>query len=136
MAQLNYLFKFGNYDFKGMIKADSYDATPKARQDVESSRDANGDLIRNALPYEHAKTYVTFTIRAHTLEEHKAMMKKITGSYINKGERDANCSYWDDEYCEYKTGHFYIDSNWSFHTYSTATGLPMYGEKTISFVEY
>lgn len=132
--QLDYVFKFGDYDFAGMIKADTYEINPNARQDMDSYRDANGKLHRTAL--KHTATSITFSIRPHTKEEHEKMMKAIIKNYMKDSERDANCSYYDPEYCKYKTGHFYIDSNMGFHMYSNAKGLPMYGEKEFSLVEY
>lgn len=133
-TQLDYLFKFGSYAFKGMIKAETYEVIPNARQDLDSYRDADGVLHRNALS--HTATQVNFTIRAHTLAEHKAMMSAITSNYTNDNERSAECSYYDTEYCKYKTGKFYLDSNFGTSIYSIAEGLPMFAEKQISFVEY
>lgn len=133
MSYSGFLFKFGEYDFKRMISADSYDVTPNARQDLDSYRDANGLLHRNAL--DHTATSITFTIRAHSEQEHEEMMAAIRANYINPNERDGNCTYYDPEYCGYKTGHFYIDSNLSFHIYGTYDGI-MYGAKEFSVVEY
>lgn len=134
MSYQGYMFQFGSYKFSRMIRADTYKITPNARQDLDSYRDANGELHRTAL--DHTATSVTFTIPAHKEREHEEMMSAIRSSYINEKERDAQCSYYDPETCTYKTGHFYIDSNWTFQVYGTYDGQITFQEYEVSFVEY
>ncbi|MCD7724269.1 MAG: hypothetical protein LUI12_01730 [Clostridiales bacterium] len=134
MAFNGTLFSFGGYNFAGMIKAGSYEITPSARQDLDSYRDANGELHRTAL--EHTATSITFTIRFRTESEHETMMNAIRSNYINEYERDANCTYYDTETCSYKTGHFYLDANCSFSIYGTYEGTIKYQESEMNFVEY
>lgn len=134
MAFNGLLFKFGEYDFRNVIKANTYKITPNARQDRDSYADANGLLRRNAL--KHTATKVEFTIRFMHEYEHDEMMKKIVKSYLNYNERDAICDYYDPETCQYKTGHFYIDSNLQFTIYGTYHDEITYNEFTFKFVEY
>ncbi len=133
MAYNGYLVKFGDYDFSGMIRADTYEIIPNARQDLDSYRDANGELHRTAL--EHTATNINFVIRAHTEAEHETMMAALTSNYTNYAERDATVTYYDTENCVYKTGHFYIDSNLPHNIYGTYDGI-MYNESDFSLVEY
>lgn len=134
MAYNGYLVKFGDYNFAGLIRADTYEVTSNARQDLDSYRDANGELHRTAL--EHTATSITFTVRARTEAEHKAMMDSIVANYTSYTERDATVTYYDTENCTYKTGHFYIDSNLTHHIYGTYNSTIFYGESEFSLVEY
>lgn len=128
------VFSFGSYQFPNIIKADSYEVTPNARQDLDSYRDADGLLHRTALS--HTATSISFTLKFRTREEHEAMMSAITSNYINSNERDAMCTYLDPESGSYKTGHFYLDSNVQFHIYGTYNDTILYGESEMNFVEY
>lgn len=134
MGQLNYIVKLGSYNITPMIKIDTYDIIPNARQDLDSYRDANGVLKRNTLS--HTASQINFTIRARTIAEHEAMMKAIKSNYSNYNERKLSVSYYDPEDCTYKTGDFYIDSNLKFHMYSNAKGVPAFGESEMALVEY
>ena len=131
------LFKFGNADFSNLIRAESYEITPCARQDLDSYRDALGVLHRNAL--EHTATVVEFDIKMIHEKQMQELMSAIRGSYINYYERDAMCSYFDPESNTTKSGHFYIDSNLKFSLYANwdeAHGGKLYNETHFKFVEY
>lgn len=130
------LFKFGNADFSNLIRAESYEITPCARQDLDSYRDALGVLHRNAL--EHTATIVEFDIKMLKEAEMNKLMSAIRNSYINYSERDANCEYYDPETNTMKTGHFYIDSNLKFSLYAVweNNGGKFFKETHFKFVEY
>lgn len=128
------LFSFGGANFDNVIKADSYKITPNARQDLDSYRDADGVLQRNALS--HTATIVEFDTKVMHEPEMQALMSSIRGSYINYAERDANCNYYDPESGSTKSGHFYIDSNLSFSIKQVWDGVIFYDETHFKFVEY
>jgi hypothetical protein len=128
------VFKFGNADFTYLIRAESYDITPNARQDLDSYRDADGVLQRTALS--HTATTVEFDVKMLREPQMRKLMDAITGSYINYNERDAQCTYYDPETGKLKTGHFYIDSNLKFGLYAVWNGEKVYKETHFKFVEY
>lgn len=128
------LFKFGNLVFDKYIKYDGYDQTPNARQDLDSYRDADGVLQRNAL--KHTATGIEFDTHAMWSEEFDPMVDAMVASYINFNERDAMCSYYDFETHTQKTGHFYLDSNWKTNVIWRRGDRLLYGETHFAFVEY
>lgn len=128
------LFQFGSLVFDKYIKYDGYDQTPNARQDLDSYRDADGVLQRNAL--KHTSTGIEFDTHVMWSEEFDRMIAGMTASYINFNERDAMCSYYDFETRTQKTGHFYLDSNWKTHVIWRRGDRFLYGETHFAFVEY
>lgn len=128
------LFSFGSANFNNVIKADSYKITPNARQDLDSYRDADGVLQRNALA--HTATIVEFDTIVMQEEQMQNLMSSIRGNYINEKERDANCTYYDPESGSSKVGHFYIDSNLTFGIKQVWDDKIFYDECHFKFVEY
>lgn len=129
------LFKFGNLVFDKYIKYDGFDQTPNARQDLDSYRDADGVLQRNAL--KHTASTIEFDTHAMWLDEYKKMISAMTENYINYNERDAMCEYYDFENLQMKTGHFYLDSNWKPHfIWRPGNERILVGEIHFTFVEY
>lgn len=131
---MNGIFYFGNADFSNLIRAGSYKITPNARQDLDSYRDGDGILRRNALT--HTSTIIEFDVKMLKESQMRTLMQKIVSSYINFYERDAGCAYFDPETGRMKTGHFYLDSNLSFTLYTICNGEPVYNETHFKFVEY
>lgn len=129
------LFKFGNCSFANRIKADSYSITVNARQDMDSYRDANGVLQRNAL--QHTATIIEFdTIPMWSTKFHE-LMSNMSSQYINPSERDANCTYYDMENGQFgKTGHFYLDSNFKVSIKQVWGDMILYDSCHFKFVEY
>lgn len=128
------LFKFGSADFSNKIKTGSYDITPNARQDLDSYRDADGILRRTALS--HTATIVEFDTIILDEEDMRVLMHAIVLNYINFNERDAECTYYDPETGQMKTGHFYLDSNLKFGLLRIENGRKIYKETHFKFVEY
>lgn len=128
------LFKFGNLIFDDYIKYDGYDPTPNARQDLDSYRDADGILQRNALV--HTSTGIEFDTYAMWSSKFDQMIDAMVASYINYNERDAMCEYYDFETHKTKTGHFYLDSNWKPKVVRKVGDDIFYGETHFKFVEY
>lgn len=128
------LFSFGQCSFANVIKADSYKITPNARQDLDSYRDTEGLLHRNALA--HTATIVEFDTIPMWDTNFNAMMSAVKNSYINVSERDANCSYFDVENQTTKTGHFYLDSNFQASIKQQWGTKILYDSCHFKFVEY
>lgn len=131
---MNGLFSFGGCNFDHRIKADSYKITPNARQDMDSYRDADGVLHRNALS--HSATIVEFdTIPMWDRDMHP-LLSSLKNQYINWDERDAECSYYDPESGTTKSGHFYLDSNFQVSIKQVWGGHKLYDSCHFKFVEY
>ena len=129
------LFKFGNLVFDKYIKYDGFDPTPNARQDLDSYRDMDGMLQRNALKV--TASTIEFDTHVMWFEEYKQMISAMTSSYINYNERDAICEYYDFENLKMTTGHFYLDSNWKLHLkWRPEDEKLMVDEIHFKFVEY
>lgn len=128
----DFLFTFGGASFANRIKADSYNITPNARQDMDSYRDADGVLQRNAL--QHTATIIEFDTIPMWSNKFHALMGSI--HYINEYERDAMCSYYDPETGTTKTGHFYLDSNFKVSIKQVWGNMILYDACHFKFVEY
>lgn len=128
------LFKFGLCSFAHLIKADSFNITPNARQDMDSYRDADGVLQRNALS--HTATIIEFDTIPMWDDNFHALMSSMSSQYINENERDANCTYYDVENGLSKTGHFYLDSNFKATIKQVWNGKVLYDSAHFKFVEY
>ena len=129
-----YLFKFGDFIFPNKyIKWDSYDSAPSQRQSLDAYTDANGVTHDNAL--EHSKTEIKFTTLKMWEDEWENIMNNMVRNYINFRARDANCSYFDFETCQYKTGHFYFDKSFRAGA-NVIEGRLKYNEAEWTFIEY
>ena len=128
------LFSFGQCSFANVIKADSYKITPNARQDLDSYRDTEGLLHRNALA--HTATIVEFDTIPMWDTNFSAMMASLQGSYISWVERDGNCTYYDPELRTTTTGHFYLDSNFQVSIKQQWGTRKLYDSCHFKFVEY
>lgn len=130
-------FKFGNFDFPDrLIKWGAVNVNPNQRQDLDSYTDGYGVTQRNALA--HTKTQIQFTTLPMKASEMDMVMTGINGNYINYNERDAYCTYYDDESRGFKTGHFYLDPSLQFtRSEVDDQGIPTkYGEMQWLFIEY
>lgn len=130
------LFKFGNVSFKGLIRAETYEITPNARQDLDSYRDAQGILRRTALG--HTATVIEFDVKMLNEQQMSDLLTGMRDAYINPNERDAQCTYFDPETNTWnKTGHFYLDSNFKVTLYALwERGGVIYKDTHFKFVEY
>lgn len=130
-------FRFGSYDFPDrLIKYEGVGVAPNQRQDLDSYTDGYGVTQRNALA--HTKSQIKFTTLAMSGEEMRAIMQGITSNYINSKERDANCTYYDDEYGTFSSGHFYLDPSLEFNRKEVDESgkVVKYGEMQWTFIEY
>ena len=110
MAYNNFLFQFGDFVFPlKHIKEDSYDSAPGQRQSLDAYTDLDGVTHDNAL--EHTKTEIKFTTLPMSGTEWELIMSNIVRNYLDFKARDANCTYFDFELWQYRTGHFYFDKS-------------------------
>lgn len=130
------LFTFGGCNFDHLIKADSYNITPNARQDLDSYRDADGVLQRNALS--HTATIVEFDTIPMWDNKMSALLSSLSDQYkdTNYNERKATCSYFDPESGGMKSGVFYLDSNFKVSIKQVWGGRKLYDSCHFKFVEY
>lgn len=127
-------FSFGSCTFDHLIKAETFKITPNARQDLDSYRDTEGVLQRNALA--HTATIVEFDTVPMWDNKFSSMMSAITSSYSNVNERDGTATYFDEENQTTKTGHFYLDSNFQVSILQQWGNRTLYDSCHFKFVEY
>lgn len=135
----DYLFKFGNYIFPMQyIKEEGYKGKFNQRQDLDPWTDQTGLTHRNPVP--HTKTEITITTRANLKPwEINALLYGIRSNYQSWGHRDAICSYYDQEACDWSDGHhMYLESSqeYGFRFFNPYTGRLRSPEMTFTFVEY
>ena len=130
----NFLFQFGDFVFPMKhIQWDSYDTAPAQRQSLDAYTDLNGLTHDNAL--EHSKTEIKFTTLPMSGDEWKWIMGNMVRNYLNFDARDANCTYFDFELCQYRTGHFYFDKSFRAKA-NSPKGKLQYEEAEWTFIEY
>jgi hypothetical protein len=107
MAYAGYLIKVGDYIIPhNKIKAQSYSAYANV-QDLDSYRDADGVLHRNAL--EHTPVKVEFeTPDMMTNSEFADFVGNIRRNFTNATERKLNASVYIPEYDNYVTQEVYM----------------------------
>lgn len=129
------LLTFGSYAIPNMcIEAGTYKVAPNRRQDLDTYRDADGILHRTALS--HTATTIEFTTGYLYESEMNGLMAGLKSNYINYNERDANCTYYDPENNNFRSGHMYLDSNLQFGIHDIINGEKIYEPVKFSFVEY
>lgn len=134
MGSSRTLITFGSYDIPSkFIRYDTYVITPNMRLDLDSYRDADGLLHRNAL--KHTTTKIEFETPNLYEEDMEELMANIRSQYVNYSEKNATCTYYDPENCTYKSGEFYIP-DLKFQIYSTAQGEIIYRPTRFAFIEY
>lgn len=107
MAYQGYLLKVGSYTVPhSWIKAGSYSCTLHG-QDLDSYRDANGELQRTAL--KHTVIGIQFeTPPLKTMSEFESFMANIRSNYIDATEKSVNITAFVFEKGEYVTQKAYI----------------------------
>lgn len=108
MAYEGYLLKIGNYTVEQgkYIKANSYSAYANV-QDLDSYRDADGVLHRNALT--HVPIKVEFETPAMLTNDTFAdFMNKIKSNYISAAERKVHARVYVPEYDDYVEQDMYV----------------------------
>ena len=137
MAYAGYLIKVGvtsPYEIPlSFIKAESYKATHLV-QDLDSYRDANGLLHRNALSLIPDK--VEFEcVPLLTNAEMNAVISSIRSHFSNLNERKLSVNYYVPETDEYVTKNMYMPDI-EFSMYYADGSLIKYNACRIAFIGY
>lgn len=136
MAFQGYLVKVGDYviPFK-YIRFDSYSVFMSIA-DLDSYRDGNGILHRNAL--EHVSNKCEFETPAMlTNEEFAELMGHIRDNYTIVGERRAIVELYIPEIDDYVTQDMYMpDIKPSIYRYNKDTGKLQYNPIRLAFIGY
>lgn len=135
MAYSGFLIKVGDYTISGKdyISANSYGVTRNV-QDVESYRDANGILHREAL--EHAPIKVEFETRNMlTDEKMQILLSNIRRNYTNEKERKVIATVYVPELGDYKTCEMYMATP-TPEIYGIMNGVIYYKAMRLAFIEY
>ena len=107
MAYSGYLIKVGDFEITGekYIKYSSYSVARKV-QDLDSYRDANGVLHRNAL--QHTPIVVAFETRALNNTELATFLGTIQDNYLNALERSVLATVYVPEIDDYVSQQMYL----------------------------
>ena len=131
MAFQGFLIKVGNYTIPlQFMKLESYKSAPNQRQDLDSYRDADGYLHRNALP--HTATKIEFETPYMYRAQMQQLLQGIRSNYISNIERSCSVTYYDDETDSYKTGTFYLPGTIELLLYNKQ----IYAPSRFAFIEY
>ena len=134
MAFNGSLMKLGedNLPLSYMYK-ESYTITPNRRQDMDSTRNANGELIRNVLG--HTASTISFQTKPMWNTELSNLMAFIRSHYINAQEKKLSITYYSPDLDDYKTGEFYIPDV-EYPMIRVDNNRILYNSFTLEFIEY
>jgi len=106
MAFSGYLIKVDNYTVPlSFMKYESYQIGYHS-QDLDSYRDANGVLHRNALAHRVGK--IEFNVPMMTMDKFQNVWSKVRAKYLNTTEKCANVTYYIPETDSYETQKMYV----------------------------
>lgn len=134
MAYSGYLIKVGNYTIPlSLIRAETY-VVLKSGQDLDSYRDSNGLLHRQALDHWIAKAEFE-TKPLMTNKEMSAFLNNISNNYTNVKEKKANVNLYIPELDDYVNQEMYVPDI-SFTIYTANSELVKYNSTRIAFIGY
>lgn len=134
MAYAGYLVKVGDYTvpFK-FIRPKSFKAV-WSTNDLESYRDADGELHRQALSRKTLK--VEWNIPAMSSDEVEEFLAGIQDEYTNDDEKCALVTAWMPEIGAYVTDKCYLASSITFTIASANETSLEYEETRVAFIGY
>lgn len=134
MAYAGYLVQVGSYNIPlSFIRAESYKATHLI-QDLDSYRDANGLLHRNALS--HVPDKVEFEcVPMLTNTEMNAVVSSIRAQFSASAERKASVSMYVPELDSYVTQDMYMPDP-EFTMYYADGSMIQYNAVRFAFIGY
>lgn len=134
MAFEGYLVKVGNYEIPTKyIRADSYSAYRNV-QDLDSYRDANGELHRTALS--HVPNKIEFETPAMlTNSDFADLIGNIQNNYTIVAERRANVTMYVPETDSYVTQDMYMPDI-TPRIYGVFNGVIKYNPIRLAFIGY
>lgn len=134
MAYAGYLIQVGNYKIPhNWIRAETYVVT-KNGQDLDSYRDADGKLHRNALEHWVAKAEFE-TPPMKTNKEVAAFMNNISSNYTDEVEKKVNVTMYIPEIDSYVTQEMYV-SDIPFTLYSADANEVKFNQFRVAFIGY
>ena len=126
----SWLVKVGDYPIPlSMMSYGSYKASRNV-QDLDSYRDADGILHRNALP--HVAFKVEFETIYMTLSSFRTLIDNIKDNILDNVANDVNLTYYDPWSDSYKSGHFYLPGTLEF----PLLNKEICDQTRIAFIEY
>lgn len=133
MAYSGYLIKIGNYTIpNNKIKASTYKST-RTVIDLDSYRNANGVLQRNAL------SHVPYKVELNLIPMYNAdlqtILQNIRANYTSAIERKGLVTFYDMETDTYITQDMYMPDI-DFTIYGIFNDKILYPETTIKFIGY
>lgn len=134
MAFSGYLIKIGNYDtfFNRYIVSASYKVAKKII-DVDSYRDANGVLHRNAM--DHLSYTIEFELKPLDNVRLETVMSAIRSNFVTAKERKLNVNFYVPEDDAYVTASCYMPDIEYTIDHLTA-GKIFYKNVTLKFIGY
>lgn len=134
MAYNGYLIKIGTNStfFNKYIKASSYKVT-RNTLDIDSYRDANGVLHRNAM--EHFSYTITFDVKPLNNRRMQEFMSAIRSNFISVVEKKVNIEFYLPELDRYDNSDFYMPDI-DFQINHIEGNEIMFDELAIKFVGY
>ena len=136
MSFNGYLLKMGVDVFPlSFVYKESYKVTANRRQELDSSRNANGKLQRNIL--EHMPSTISFQTKPMWNDELDKMMSFIRSHYSVENERKLVLEYYSPDINAYKTGEFYMpDMDFPINRVDLAQNRIFYNGFQLEFIEY
>lgn len=136
MAFEGYLLKIGNDIFPlSCVFKESYEITPNRRLDLDSTRNANGELTRNVVS--HTASTILFQTKPMWNDELSDMMKFIKDRYLNESEKKISLTYYCPDLDSYKSGVFYIpDVKFPINYVDVENKKIFYNSFQLEFIEY
>jgi len=136
MSFEGYLIKIGDRDeyFNSFIEYKSYKAAKKVL-DLDSYRDANGELHRFAL--EHLSYTVKFNIRPLREDEHSELFSFIQSNFIIPQERKLSMKFWVPEIHDYVEANMYMpNTDFTILKIDPISGTLFYDKTEAEFIGY
>ena len=134
MAYQQYLVKVGDYTIPNkFINAETYKAK-KNTQDLDSYRDGNGELHRNALSHKPGK--VEFETPPNIMSsEFAEMMRNIERNYTNEVEQKVTVTFFLPKEDDYVTQEMYMPDI-EVNVKSEVNKQLLYNPTRIAFIGY
>lgn len=129
-----YLLKMGGDIFPHKyIEYETYKITPNRRFDLDSTRNANGELTRYVL--DKTASTIQFDLRALNQDGQEEVQGFIRSHYALEKEKKVLVDYWCPDISGYKQGAFYIpDIDWTIIRFEDIH--IWYKPVTIKLIEY
>lgn len=115
------------------IKVQSYKVVPNRRQDLDSTRNANGVLQRTVLDH-YASTVEFATIPMDNIQM-ATFMSLLRSKYSIEKEKKIHLTYYCPDTDSYKSGDFYVPDIEFPIIYIDGTTI-QYDSVTLEFIEY